>query len=283
MKFGTCKLCGKEGDLLNGHIAPRFAYKRFITGKGGRYFDSDKDKFETRQRTAYMFCRECENLLTGNLDCLGARFLARFEADPYSPHLYDAQFLRWAVSLSLRALFGEILDHAERISAAHDAMGQWKGLLLGQKPSVGPFAQHVFLRYFEEGSHFQKILDWDFFPEQGLTFFKIGPLVVFGLTRRANWPRREKRTADISMVRLDGGYIQRTDDYVAGVNIPSIMKEVSDEKDIRLLEGIVSSPRRAQDYIDQVPEITRLEVQARIKAHRARQGTAYIGNREIGG
>jgi hypothetical protein len=267
MEFGTCKLCGKKGDLLEGHIAPRFTYKRYITGKGGRYFDSDKDKFETKQRTAFMFCRECETLLTGSLDSLGARFLARFEAEPYLPHFYDERFLRWTVSLSLRALFSEVFHHPERLSLAHEAMDQWKGYLLGQKPGVGPFAQHVFLRYFEEGSHFQKLLDWDFFPEHGLTFFKIGPLVVFGLTRRANSCRKDRDAANASMMKRNGGYIQTFGDYVAGVNIPYIMKEVSDEKNIRLLEGAVSSVRRAQEFKD-VPEITRLEVLARIQTHR---------------
>jgi hypothetical protein len=220
-----------------------------------------------------MFCRDCENVLTGSLDSLGARFLARFEAEPYLPHLYDEEFLRWTVSLSLRALFSEELHRPERVSVAHEAMEQWKFYLLGQKPSVGLFTQHVFLRYFDEASHFQKLLDWDFLPEQGLTFFKIGPLVVFGLTRRANWSRKDREAADASAVRRQGGYIQRFGDYVAGVNIPSTMKEVSDEKNIRLLEGLVSSARRGQDFMDQVPEITRLEVLARIQRHRARYAT----------
>src|SRR5437870_5826902 len=105
MEFGKCKLCGVEGELLDGHISPKFGYKRYITGKGGRYFDCGKDKFETRQRTEYMFCRECENIRTGSLDSWGARFLAEFETEPYLPHVYhDEQFLQWTVSLSLRAL-----------------------------------------------------------------------------------------------------------------------------------------------------------------------------------
>ena len=217
-----------------------------------------------------MFCRECETLLTGDLDSWGAQFLARFEADPYSPHFYDERFLRWAVSLSLRALLGKGLAHAEAISAASEAIGQYRGYLLGQRPSVGSFTQHVFLRYFEGASHFQKLLDWDFLPEQGLTFFKMGPLVVFGLMRRARWPRQEKRAADASIIRREGGYVQRTDEYLAGINIPTIMKNVLDEKNIRLLEGLESSVRRAQDYTDHVPEKTRLEIRERINAHRAR-------------
>jgi len=199
-----------------------------------------------------MFCPEHENLLTGSLDSLGAKFLARFEADPYLPHVYDELFLRWTVSLSLRALFSEAFHYPEFPSLAHEAMEQWKSYLLGQKPSVGPLTRHVFLRYFKEGSHFQKLLDWDFLPEQGLTFFKIGPLVVFGLTRRPNWFRKDKDAANASMVKRTGGYIQRFGDYIAGVNIPSLMKEVSDEKNIRLLEGAVSSVRRAQEFKDQV-------------------------------
>jgi hypothetical protein len=270
VEFGTCKLCGEDGELLDGHIGPRFGYKRYITGKGGRYFDTEKEKFETKQRTAYMFCRGCENDLTGSLDSLGARLLGRFESEPYQPHFYGEWFLRWCVSLSLRALFSGVSDYPERLSSAHEAMEQWKCYLLGQKPSVGPFTQHVFLRYFEEASHFQRLLDWDFLPDQGLTFFKMGPLVLFGRTRKAHWCREDRHAANASVVRWDGGYIQRSDDYVAGVNIPLIMKEVSDEKNIKLLEGMVSSARRRRDFVERVPEITRLEVLSRIRAHRAR-------------
>src|SRR5712692_6296891 len=104
MEIGICMLCGNAGELFDGHFAPRFTYDWYITGKGGRYFDSDKDKFVTKQRTAYMFCRECENIRIGSLDSHGATFLAKFEADPYSPHVYDERFLRWTVSLSLRAV-----------------------------------------------------------------------------------------------------------------------------------------------------------------------------------
>ncbi len=270
MESGTCKLCGKDGNLLDGHIAPKFAYKRYITSAGGRYFDSGKDKFETKQRTAYMFCCKCENILTGGLDCSGAKFLKQFEAEPHMPRFYDEQFLRWTVSLSLRALISDGLDHPDRLPATHEAIELWKGYLLHQRPSVGFFTQYAFLRYFEEGSHFQKLLDWDFLPEEGLTFFKMGPLVVFGLTRRPNWSKGDRRAADASLVRWEGGYIQRCDDYVAGVIIPSIMKKVSDEKNILLLEGVMASVRRAQDYREQVSEITRLEVLASIQAHRAR-------------
>ena len=271
MEFGKCRLCGVEGELQDGHISPRFGYKRYITGQGGRYFDSGKDKFETKQRTEYMFCHKCETIRTGSLDSWGAKFLAGFETEPYLHHVYnDEQFLRWTVSLSLRALISEDLHHPERLTAAHEAMEQWKDYLLRLKPSVAPFTQHAFLRYFEEDSHFQKLLDWDYFPEEGLTFFQMGPLVTFGLTRRANWSRVDKDAADASMVKRDGGYIRRLgEDYEAGVNIPSVMKEVSDEKNIRLLELWESSQRRAQDYL-KAPEITRIEVRARIQAHRTR-------------
>ena len=270
MEFGKCRLCGVEGELHDGHISPKFGYRRYITGQGGRYFDCVKDKFETKQRTEYMFCHECETIRTGSLDSWGARFLAGFETEPYLPHVYhDEQFLRWAVSLSLRALISEDLNHPERLPAAREAMEQWKHYLLGRKLSVGPFTQHAFLRYFEEASHYQRLLDWDYFPEEGLTFFQMGPLVAFGLTRQANWCKKDKDAADASMVKRDGGYILRFDDYEAGVNIPSVMKEVSDEKNIRLLEFWESSQRRAQDYL-KAPEITRLEVRARIQAHRAR-------------
>jgi hypothetical protein len=49
-----------------------------------------------------------------------------------------------------------------------------------------------------------------------------------------------------------------------------MMKDVMDEKNIRFLESAQSSFRRAQAYVEQVPEITRREVQARIQAHRSR-------------
>jgi hypothetical protein len=255
---------------LDGHFAPKFAYKRYITSKGGRYFDSERDKFETKQRTAYMFCPSCENVLIGSLDSWGAKFLARFVDDPYLPHGYDEQFLRWAVSLSLRALLSDASHNPERQPLPIDAMEQWKSYLLGTKTNIGGFAQHAFLRYYEGDSHFQRLLEWDYVPENNLTFFKIGPLVVFGVTRPVKWSRKEKLAAEASMVKAGGGYIQRVEEYVAGVNIPSLMKEVSNEKNIRLLEAVGASERRRQEFIEQVPEFTKLEMRARISEHRER-------------
>jgi hypothetical protein len=115
------------------------------------------------------------------------------------------------------------------------------------------------------------MLHWDYLPDDGLTIFKIGPLLVFGLARKVSWRKDERAAVDLSIVRREGGYIQRVRSFEAGVNIPRRMKEVSDEKNIQLLESMVSSQKRAPEFADEVGEITKLEVLSLIQNHRSRR------------
>jgi hypothetical protein len=80
--------------------------------------------------------------------------------------------------------------------------------------------------------------------------------VVFGLTPPSARPKKDKRAAELSEVKWGGGYIENAGEYVPGVNIPALLKDVADEMNIRLLEAIESSDRRAKDYLDEVSELT---------------------------
>jgi hypothetical protein len=167
-----------------------------------------------------MFCETCETVLTGDLDDYGAKFLRRVRAAPDLPHCYDELLLRWAVSLSLRVLFAET-SHltGARLATADEAIKQWKAYLRGEKPSVGCFRHYLFIRSFDK--KFQKLLDWDFLPDEGLTFIKIGPIVAFGLTKRPKWSKGDEVAASRSMLKRDGGYVQRFGDYAAGTSTQS--------------------------------------------------------------
>jgi hypothetical protein len=267
---GICNLCGIEADLHEGHIEPKFAYKRYITGKGGKYFDTSTDRYATKQYTAYMFCQKCENVLLGDLDRYGAAFLGRFENDPYSPHFYEDKLLRWATSLSFRVLLNDLCERPDCEGRSREALDKWRDFLLGRTPNLGVFTQHGFLRYYDEGSHFQKMLEWDYIPEASLTYCKLGPLVVFGVTRPTKRKKEDRRAAEASTIKRDGGYIQRIEGYVAGVNIPSDQKRVADERNIRLLEDLFSSHRRGIEVREQLSEWQRLEVLTTISRFRLR-------------
>ena len=114
------------------------------------------------------------------------------------------------------------------------------------------------------------MLHWDHLPKHGLTLFKIGPLLVFGVAGKVGWSKIDKAIADVSMIRRDGGFIKRTDGFDEHSNLPRAMKEVADEMNIQLLEALESTERRATEYQCEVGYITKLEVSTLIRKHRLR-------------
>lgn len=267
MQYGKCKLCEIDGELHKGHIEPSFGYKRYITGKGGRYFDSTKDRYQTRQYTSFMFCRHCENVRLGTLDGIGANFLKEFESAPSAPHFLEERFLAWATSLSFRVLLHHVAQNPCDEEQVTDVLEQWKRFLLGREQSVGRFTQHAFVQVSDEGPPFQRQLDWKYLPEVSLTYCQIGPLVVFGVTRNGIWTKQDKMAAEASMINKDGTYIQRFTEFETGVNIRSDMLRVLRQRGVEVLKGVMTSKAR-ENEVKQLSEWQRLEIAVAIGEHR---------------
>jgi hypothetical protein len=101
MKIGKCHLCGKSGELQDGHIFPKFAYKRFTSNlaKGGQFADLQKQVLSNKQCRRSWFCSECEQNFGASEDYV-AQLCDKIDSDPKASQTYDERLLRFAVSIS---------------------------------------------------------------------------------------------------------------------------------------------------------------------------------------
>jgi hypothetical protein len=267
MQLGICGLCGQYGELHDGHIGLRAAYKQYVTGKGGRFYESKVDKILSRQHTSFMFCQQCETVRLGQLDSRGVKLLRTFESDPQTSPFVRDWFLRWAVSLSFRVLFDHTKQHPSDVESVTEPLQHWRNLLLGKETNVTSFTQHAFLSYSEETrSGFQRMVDWKYVPDDGLTLHQMGPLIVLGVTRRTNRSKEQRRAAEACMIKPEGCYVQRFDVLKRGVNIPDDMDRVIRRRNIELLENVLSS--KLPEITDQVCEWDRRHTLAVIAEQR---------------
>lgn len=135
--IGNCQLCGIKSELQDSHIWPRFIYKATIADqtKGGAFVDIAKGDRSNRQYTLPLFCRACETGRTGPADSEAARIIKLFLERKCEKVTYTVEFLRFAVSISLRTvLFHQItrsasFDKSQR-QRIYPAIKRWKEFLL---------------------------------------------------------------------------------------------------------------------------------------------------------
>lgn len=103
MKQGKCDLCSDFAELIEGHIWPKFAYKRFMSNlaQGGSFYDLQANRSTNRQMTQPFFCKKCDNEVLGGLERYTARWYDRFVGHVDSID-YDERLFGFAVSLSWR-------------------------------------------------------------------------------------------------------------------------------------------------------------------------------------
>src|SRR5438552_1535877 len=101
---GECKLCGGYGELVEGHIWPAFAYKRYVSElqKGGSFADMMKVNWSNSQYQKYWFCRKCDNELLGGIESYGAKFTSQFEEGAVKTYVYNDKLLPFVTSISWR-------------------------------------------------------------------------------------------------------------------------------------------------------------------------------------
>src|SRR5713226_7042466 len=101
---GECKLCGRQGQLVEGHIWPTFTYKRYASEltKGGRFADMMKEDWSNRQYQEYWFCAKCDNEMMGGLEKHAADFCAQLAQGTKKPYVYNDRLLPFVTSISWR-------------------------------------------------------------------------------------------------------------------------------------------------------------------------------------
>ena len=233
MEVGNCHLCGLEKELQASHVWPKFAYRRYVAdvNKGGQFTDLQQLRRHSRQVKYHWFCRDCE-LMFG--ESCAAEFLANVESSASDQFGYQADMLRFAVSISWRtAKYYE--PRAKTLEAANllkNPCRRWRNYLLRGKGDLRPFSQHCFIAQNEPlpgtDAMSHNPLGGEVFLRERLISSRIGPLLIVGLLDRHQLERCDIDLWEQSLVSGQGGVVHRirkervepmlTDDMVEVLN-----------------------------------------------------------------
>ena len=183
METGICRLCGQRKDIVDSHVWPKFAYKRYASdlNKGGAFLDLSKKKLTNAQYTAYWFCEECDNETLSAGETHAGQLCAALDAQPTVARAYDHRLLAFVTSISWRSAMHHVVSGGVRDEGRlREAMRHWQQYLLGRKSRVEPFTQHLLVVYPTDfDTH--KALGGQVFLDKHLLLSQIGPLLIVGL------------------------------------------------------------------------------------------------------
>jgi hypothetical protein len=203
---GTCRLCGEERDLQESHRIPRFVFRwlRETSPTGMRHSKNPNVRVQDGWKCHYL-CRGCENRFS-QWEAEFARHVFRpyhdRARDPLEALHYGDWCLPFCVSVSWRTLSycveTGIEKHMsmEQKALVQEALGTWRGYLLGLRTDPGAFEQHLFPvdtlksgprklmnpflnRYLLRAVQESVILG----SESLLTYAKLGRIMLFGFVR----------------------------------------------------------------------------------------------------
>lgn len=220
---GFCRLCGNEEILVDGHIWPKFAYKRYISdlAKGGSFITLERNGGRTsnRQVTEYMFCAKCDNERIGDLDKSASLLCGRFDDNQTDPQPYDGKFMRFAVSLALRVAIMNLQSASTPADGLlRSASKVWREFLLQRRKTVGALSLHAFVVYEKQiGLH--KAAGARVIEEEGVILMQLGPMFMFSILSRAGMSLTDLKMWEASRLSEDGGIIAPVDEWRVGRNI----------------------------------------------------------------
>jgi hypothetical protein len=146
-----CRLCLKQSELENSHIIPSFLYRwlKETSGTGFLRFGRNPNRRVQDGLKEYWLCPTCEDLLGKWETQFAEKVFHPLVRGEVSRFQYQAWLLKFAVSLSWRALLyiketADLGHFSEQLTVEADkALAQWAAFLLGQEPHPGKYEQHM--------------------------------------------------------------------------------------------------------------------------------------------
>jgi hypothetical protein len=222
MAVGICQLCGQHTEIINSHIWPRFAYKRYVSDlkKGGQFLDLQTGNTNAqKQYTLPWFCECCDRDVLGKNEKYAAEFCDMLEKRPTETHSYDGRFLSFAVSISWRTVKSCWKARGSNgDGSVHTASQRWKDHLRGKKQNLGPFTQHLFI-VFDRDASLHKGLGGGVFAAERLVLSQIGPLFIIGLLDRKHIPVADLDVWSHSKLSEEGGTVTPISAWRVGTEI----------------------------------------------------------------
>lgn len=220
MKEAKCDLCAMRLPLVEGHVWPQFAYKRFVSDvqHGGSFYDLQANRSWNKQTTQPYFCRKCDNEVLGASERYAAAWFDKIAAGADSLE-YGEPLLAFAVSLSWKVAkyyMPRAGGQAER-NLLKKPSRAWKHYLRG-KHSIDPYSQHLFILR-DPAKNWDKKLGGEVMYEERFILTQLGPLYFVGLLDRAHMSLRDIKAWSSSEIRPEGGVFKGITSCQIGENV----------------------------------------------------------------
>ncbi len=147
-RMGLCRLHQDERLLMYGHVVPAFVHR--WQGSGSRTISRPNRRLEDGPRR-YMFCSECEELLSGWETTTKRTIFDPLHDDGSTQFAYGPWFVRCAMSIVFRVLLVSKEDGAlaafpaASLEKIDEALQAWRDFLLGVRENTGEFSVHAFV------------------------------------------------------------------------------------------------------------------------------------------
>lgn len=222
MERGYCHLCGRFTDLIDSHVWPKLAYKRFASdlSKGGQFVDlREKNLHANRQYKRFWFCTDCDGKVIGQTETYAASLLDRLQAAPTNQCPYDANLIRFAVSISWRTAKFETEERCQKQDdSLRKACKRWKDFLRGKTRTLGPYTQYLFV-VFDPTVGLHNALGGRVFLEEHIVLSQIGPMFIISLLDRKHISLQDLAIWDNAEVCRNGGVILPITKWCVGKNV----------------------------------------------------------------
>jgi hypothetical protein len=247
MTPGRCKLCDKQGDLVQSDIWPRFGYKLYAAdqAKGGVFADLKELKIHGKRYTEPLFCQRCDNETLSQHEMKAADWCRKYDKMPQSPREYGEWLLPFVTSLSLRTVLHRSSPTKDE-AMFRPAIRHWRHFLLRKRRDVLPYSQHLFIVFDRELDSHEGMCGWCN-PRKRFVFTQFGPLWIVALLERGNLSLRDLRALDHSQLLRAGGTIEPVSAWHEGKTITMELIKFLVERRAVMLKKAVQLGEREKD------------------------------------
>lgn len=155
MPQGICHLCGANCDLQLSHVLPAFVFNWLKKTSGTGYIRLGKAPNQRKQDgwKRHWLCSSCESLFSRWETTFATQLFHPFLKEHSNHFSYDLWLLQFCVSVSWRVLhYHREIDSfddytADVLARMDDAEVAWKEFLLGRRPNLEAFQQHLLPLY----------------------------------------------------------------------------------------------------------------------------------------
>ena len=150
-EIGNCRLCGRNADLLDSHIVPRFVYRWLKDSSATGYMRFGQTP-NIRQQDGLklpFLCCECEAIFNQWETPFANKIFLPYHNREATEFEYGPWMSKFCVSVSWRVLMflkekGHLSELMQDFATdVDDALATWAAFLGGSRPDLGRFEQHI--------------------------------------------------------------------------------------------------------------------------------------------